>query len=483
MENIKKTNESQPEQGSQDNNQQPIDQINTEINKLVLAEEENQFEDIAQKNKELSDDLCDKPVAFQVGEEGPENLVKEENDLFDPNATWESLGVPESITTGLIEMGFIKPSKIQASSYPYVLRNPPSHLIAQSPNGSGKTGAFGVATLARIDASKNTIQAIIFAHTNELVHQIAQNVGKMAKFSGIKVIGLQKDKLPRKDEMGHVIVSTPGTFENSFLQRKMYDFSQLKILVLDEADYMMSNDVTKQICDKTFKFFQKSNMQVQVLFFSATFTPEHFTTFKKYFKKALMIQMQKEALTLKNVRQLYFKCKKREDKVNFVEEYLKRSLENERVIIFVNTRDFTAKLQQILVSKGYKVYILMGGDMDPKERVDTVEKFKKGEIQILITTNLLSRGFDEKLVKLIINFDLPTVKEGGTYLPDMETYLHRIGRTGRFGTKGIGLSLISDERELKMLKEIEEFYGSNIEEIKSLDELLEDFKKLLQGKF
>jgi ATP-dependent RNA helicase DDX19/DBP5 len=466
-------------------NQEQVDQINLDVNKLVISEnrEDNQFEDIAQKNKELSDDLCEKPEAFKIGEEGASNLLKEESDLFDPNATWESLGVPENIRTGLLEMGFIKPSKIQASSYPYVMRQPPSHLIAQSPNGSGKTGAFGVATLSRIDSSKNCIQAIIFAHTNELVHQIAQNVGKMAKFSGIKVTGLQKDKLPRKDEAGHVVVCTPGTFENAFLQRKMYDFQQLKILVLDEADYMMTNDVTKNVCDKTFKFFQKNNMLVQVLFFSATFTDEHFSTFKKYFKKALMIKMQKEALTLKTVRQLYFKCNKRDEKVSFVEEYLKRSLENERVIIFVNTRDFTAKLQQILVSKGYKVYILMGGDMDPKERVETVEKFKRGDIQILITTNLLARGFDERLVKLIINFDLPTIKEGNIHYPDMETYLHRIGRTGRFGSKGIGLSLISDEKELKMLKEIEAHYGSNIEEINSLDDLLEDFQKLLQGKF
>ena len=196
-----------------------------------------------------------------------------------------------------------------------------------------------------------------------------------------------------------------------------------------------------------------------------------------------MIQVKKEMLTLKNVRQLYFKCNNREDKVQFVEDYLKRSMENERVIIFVNTRDYTVKLQQKLVSRGYKVYILMGGNMDPSERTETVEKFKKGEIQILITTNLLSRGFDEKLVKLIINFDLPVKKEDSRIVPDMETYLHRIGRTGRFGSKGIGLTLVSDEREFKSLKEIESFYGSNIEEIKSLDNLLEDFKKLLEGKF
>lgn len=462
-----------------------VDLISTEVNKLTLEKngEENQFEDIAEKNKGLTDDLCEKPVALQIGDEGPENVIKDDNDLFDPNSTWESLGVPEKLRTGLIEMGFIKPSKIQASTFPLVLRKPYSHMIAQAPNGSGKTGAFGIATLARIDESLKAVQAVIFAHTREMVQQIAQNIALMAKYMDIVVTGLEKEKLPIKNQIGQVVVTTPGTFENAFLQKKMYDFSKLKVLVLDEADYMMTNDVNMNISDKTFKIFQKNEMAVQVIFFSATYTKENLTTFKKYFKKAIMIQVKKEMLTLKNVRQLYFKCNNREDKVQFVEDYLKRSMENERVIIFVNTRDYTVKLQQKLVSRGYKVYILMGGNMDPSERTETVEKFKRGEIQILITTNLLSRGFDEKLVKLIINFDLPVKKEDNRIVPDMETYLHRIGRTGRFGSKGIGLTLVSDEREFKSLKEIESFYGSNIEEIKSLDNLLEDFKKLLEGKF
>jgi ATP-dependent RNA helicase DDX19/DBP5 len=468
-------------------NSKKIDEITSDVNKIQINKDSqsNQFEEIAEKNKELTDDLCEKPALLNAGEDGPENILKDENELFDQNATWESLGLTDNLRTGLIEMGFIKPSKIQASTYPSVMKKPYSHLIAQAPNGSGKTGAFGIATLARVDESINAIQAIIFAHTKELVVQITQNLTLMAKNTKIVVSGLEKDKMPKKNEIGQVVITTPGTFENTFLQKKMYDFSKLKILVLDEADYMIGTDLTMNICDKTFKYFTKNEMQVQVIVFSATYTPENFQTFKKYFKKAVMIAVKKEMLTLKNVKQLYFHCKSREEKVEFVEDYLKRSMENERVIIFVNTRDFTAKLQAKLISKGYKVYILMGGNMDPQERYQTVEKFKKGEIQILITTNLLSRGFDEKLVKLIINFDIPTKKnnQSGMIEVDMENYLHRIGRTGRFGTKGIGLTLISDGKELNMIKELEDFYKSNIQQIKSLDDLLDDFKKLLEGKF
>ena len=127
----------------------------------------------------------------------------------------------------------------------------------------------------------------------------------------------------------------------------------------------------------------------------------------------------------------------------------------------------------------------MGGDMDPTERDKTIEKFNKGQIQVLITTNVLARGFDEKLVKLIINYDLPVIKDNNNeFVPDIPNYLHRIGRTGRFGSHGIGLTLInSHKNELPMIREIETFYGSKIDEIKSIDELMEYFNKILEQKF
>jgi ATP-dependent RNA helicase DDX19/DBP5 len=467
-----------------------VEKINADVDKLTISLDSdlkqeiaasNQFEEIEKLNQELVDDECDKPIATNVGEDGPENLVKDVNELIAKD-TWETLGVTEKIREGLIEMNFIRPSKIQASTYPLIMKKPFSHLIAQSHNGSGKTGAFGLGTLSRLDESENSIQAVILAHTRELVNQIVEVLSKMAKYTSLKITAL--DKTNKKSEVGHVVVTTPGTFDTTFLQRKMYDLKHLRVLVLDEADYMLSNENTQNVCERTFKYFVNNNLQVQVLFFSATFIDDHFRYIKKFFKKAHIIEMKKESLTLKNVRQMYFQCHRRDEKVAMVEEYLKRSIENERIIIFVNTREFTIKLQQILKGKGYRVFILMGGDMLPQERDETIKKFNKGEIQILITTNVLARGFDEKLVKLIINFDLPVKQIGtGNYGPDYETYLHRIGRTGRFGTKGIGFTLISDEKELKMLKEIENYYGSNIEEIKSLDTLMEEFKRIIEEKF
>lgn len=446
---------------------------NIDLEKLKLEDKKETF------NEE------DEKAVIKSVQEGSDELTavddKETAHLFAKDATWEGLNVKEEIIKGMIEYPFNKPSKIQSTTYPLIIRQPYSHLVAQAPNGAGKTGAFGLGVLSRIDENSNNIQAIIFAHTRDMVNQIATNVGKMAKFTKIKVVSMLTDN--KNAESGQVVVITPGNFETQFLKKKLYSLSGLKILVLDEADYMLNTEQTSAVCDKTFKYITTNNLSVQVLFFSATYIPENFKTIKKYFKKALMIEMKKESLTLKNVRQMYIQCDQREKKVDFVEEYLKRSIEQERVIIFVNTRDYVEKLAESLRKKGYKVYILMGGTMDPKERDLTIEKFTKGEIQILITTNVLSRGFDEKLVKLIINFDLPVIKVDGNYLPDFETYLHRIGRTGRFGSKGIGLNLLGGEQDKKLLDSIQDYYKSNIEEIQSMDALIDEFKKIINNKF
>jgi ATP-dependent RNA helicase DDX19/DBP5 len=445
--------------------------------KEETQEETNQFEEIAKGEKKLDEDEEDKIVKAEATTENhPENLIKDDYQLYQKDATWESLGVREDIIKGLVEMGFIRPSRIQASTYPLVMKKPYSHLIAQAHNGSGKTGAFGIATLARIDEKVNEVQAVIFAHTKELVNQTTERLKLMAKYTNIKVEAL--GTRTRSNEFAHVFVCSPKVFDIQFFsQKKNFNVETLKVVVLDEADFMLKTEEPADISDKLFDTIIKKKIQTQVLFFSATYTESDYKMIKKYFKSAHMIKVEKGGLTLKNVRQMYYKGKNVEDKINFLEEYLKRNLEQERVIIFVNTKNFVTKLCDTLRNRGYKVFVLMGGDMDPAERAETVRKFNKGEIQILITTNVLSRGFDEKLVKLIINFDLPVVE--GRTKPDLENYLHRIGRTGRFGTRGIGLTLISSEQELKMLKEIQDYYQSEMEEITSMDDLIAEFKKII----
>jgi ATP-dependent RNA helicase DDX19/DBP5 len=357
------------------------------------------------------------------------------------------------------------------------MKEPRFNLIAQAKNGSGKTCAFGLGAISSIDEDNKNIQAVVFAHTRELVIQVHDVLSKIAKHTKVKVTAPLSQE--ETNDYGQIIVITPGHFENCFLKRKKDDLlSSLKMLVLDEADYMLTNEVTSKVCEKAFKLFKKKEMKVQILFFSATFEDNCFKFIRKFYDNAYIIELKKEELTLDNVKQLYKECKSPNEKVKFIEEYFPLNPGSQRVIIFANRRDNVIKLQKTLFEKGYKAFILMGGDMAASNRDETIRRFKNGEIQILITTDVLSRGYDEKLVKLVINFDMPVKKfKDGRYGVDYDTYLHRIGRTGRFGTKGIAINLICGERDTVNMLNIEKYYKTKIEKLNSMDGLVNDLLK------
>ena len=433
------------------------------------------------KKEEEKNEPLEVPVKPQIAEEvGIKNLV-EDNYLLSTEKTWDELGVEDNIKKGLIEMDFISPSKVQSTTFPLIMKEPRVNLVAQAKNGSGKTGAFGLGVISSIDENLNSLQAVVFAHTRELVTQIEDVLSKMAKFTNIKVQAwLAGVKNPT--EIGHIIVITPGHFESCFLKRDKDKLKNLKILVLDEADYMLTNDVTSKVCERSFKLFQKDKMNVQILFFSATFDEKCSKFFKKFYESAHMIKLQKEELTLDNVKQYYQECKNEDDKVQFIIDYLENGKNSSRVIIFVNRRDNAINLQKKLFARKYRVHILMGGDMRRENRDEVIKKFRDGEIQILITTDLLARGYDERLVRLVINYDLP-VKGPIGIEPNFETYLHRIGRAGRFGTQGIGINLCLGKNDLEIIKNIEKFYNTKILKMPTLNELIEDLKKFYVEKY
>ena len=449
-----------------------------ETKKEETKKEEEKKED-AKKEESKEVEVVVKP---QIAEKvGMNNLVNNSH-LLSTEKTWEELGIEDNIKKGLIEMDFISPSKIQSTTFPLIMKEPRSTIAAQAKNGSGKTGAFGLGIVSSVDENLNSLQAVVFAHTRELVLQIKNVLSSMAKFTNIKVQAiLNGEDLPK--EIGHIIVITPGYFENCFLKKSKDKLKNLKILVLDEADYMLKNDVTSRVCGRSFKLFQKENMKVQVLFFSATYDLKCYQTIQKFYANAHVIEIKKEELTLDNVKQYYQEFKNEDEKIKFVEDYLKISHGSSRVIIFANRRDYVVKLQQKLLEDGHKVYILMGGDMAHENRDETIAKFREGKIQILITTDLLSRGYDERLVRLVINFDLPVKKGPFGNEANYETYLHRIGRAGRFGTQGIGINLCCGKKDFEILKNIEKYYNTKIEKMQTLDELIEDLKKFYLDKF
>ena len=423
-----------------------------EETKVDTKNEENAVED-----KPVGDDF-EVPVKKEIDKEiGITNMVGD-NIKFSEAKTWDSLGVKESIQKGLLEMDFLNPSKIQATTFPIIMKEPRLPVVAQA------------------DENNKNIQAVVFAHTRELVIQVQTVLAKIAKYTKVKVTSpLSQDT--ETVEYGQIIVITPGHFDNIFLKKHKDELlKDLKILVLDEADYMLTNEVTSKVCDKSFKIFNKKKMNVQVLFFSATFDNNCFKFIKKYYDNAYIIELKKEELTLDKVKQLYKQCNSLDEKVQFIQDYLPLNTSSQRVIIFANKRDNVVNLQSTLCKKGYKVYILMGGDMAASNRDETIKKFRNGEIQILISTDVLSRGYDERLVKLVINFDMPVKKlKDGSLDVDYETYLHRIGRTGRFGTRGIAINLVG-KREMANLMKIEQHYKTKIDQMQSMDELVKELQ-------
>ena len=441
-------------------------------------DEEAEKKENAVEDHPLADEF-DVPIKKEIDAEiGLKNMVDEINSPKE--LSWEQLGIKEEIQKGLLEMEFLRPSKIQTTTFPIIMKEPRLNLIAQAKNGSGKTAAFGLGAISSVDESNKNIQVIVFGHTRELVMQIQNVLSKIAKHTKVKITSPLSQETEEK-EYGQIIVITPGHFDNVFLKKKKDNLlSDLKILVLDEADYMLTNEVTSKVCDKTFKMFKNKKMNVQILFFSATYDVSCFKFIRKYYENANIIELKKEELTLKNVKQFYKECNSIEDKVKFIEEYLPKNKNSQRVIIFANRRDNVVKLQQNLLKKDYKVYILMGGDMAASNRDETIRKFKEGEIHILITTDLLARGYDERMVKLVINFDMPIRKlRDGSFDVDYDTYLHRIGRTGRYDSKGVSVNLIYGKRDMENMLKIEKYYNTKIEKMPSMDELVENLNKCI----
>lgn len=423
------------------------------------------------------DDLVSKVESVKI-EESKGNKIKENQEQLLSKCVWEDF---EGISKPLLEnilVRYPRPTEIQAISYEKIYKG--VNLIAQSQNGSGKTLGFGIPTLASIDPKDSSLQAVIFEHTLEMITQTYQNLAELVENTGIKVDKLDKESSNLPD--CHVLVTNVGQFCKYFYSKKGPKtelIKPIKRFVYDEADFILTPEINPdgaKYFEKVYKL--KADNKAKYAFFTATLTTDLLKQIHKVVGETDVIRMSDAQLTLKNIKQVYYKC---EDKINFLCEFLKRTDKSERMIIFVNTRKDVTKLKDELEINHYAAYILMGGEMTAEERKKVIYHFTKGNIQVLITTNVLARGFDEQMVRMVINYDLPEKKEDGKTVVDEETYLHRIGRTGRFGQEGLALNLITTDAELRFIKDLMEKYSSVIEELPSLDVIAENFKKTLEN--
>jgi translation initiation factor 4A len=326
-------------------------------------------------------------------------------------------------------------------------------VIAQAQSGTGKTATFAIGALQQINFSNRHCQALILAPTRELAAQIQKVVLALGDYLGVKAhacIGGTRirDDLQILQDGVHVIVGTPGRVLD-LLSRGSLDPTHIKIFILDEADEMLSRGFKDQIYD----VFQHLPTDVQVGLFSATMPPEALDITQNFMTHPLKILVKQEEVTLEGIRQFFINCEKEDWKLDTLFD-LYDTLNIAQAVIFCNTRKRVDWLTDQLRQKDFTVSATHG-DLQPEERNKILTEFRTGSSRILITTDLLARGIDVHGVSLVINYDLPR---------NFEKYIHRIGRSGRFGRKGVAINLVAYEDQGR-LKEIERYYNTVVEEM------------------
>lgn len=366
--------------------------------------------------------------------------------------TFDDMSLRDELLRGIYAYGFEKPSAIQQRAIMPMIRG--RDTIAQAQSGMGKTATFVIGILQNIDTLVHKVQALILAPTRELAQQIQKVVVALGDYMGLHChicIGgtmVNEDIRIFQNETPHVVVGTPGRVFD-MIQRRALGTTSIKTFCLDEADEMLSRGFKEQIYD-VFQFMPAS---CQVGLFSATMPQDVLEMTDKFMRDPLRILVKKDELTLEGIKQFYIGIEKEEWKLDTLCD-LYETLTITQAIIYTNTRRKVEWLTQKMGEKDFTVSMLHG-EMDQKERDTIMREFRTGSSRVLVTTDLLARGIDVQQVSLVINYDLPT---------NRENYIHRIGRSGRFGRKGVAINFLTDQ-DVRVLRDIEQFYNTTVDEM------------------
>ncbi|XP_075213156.1 eukaryotic translation initiation factor 4A [Lycorma delicatula] len=393
----------------------------------------------------------DEQQTFDRGPLGmdPDGIIESNWDEVVDN--FDDMNLKEELLRGIYAYGFEKPSAIQQRAImPCVKRH---DVIAQAQSGTGKTATFSISILQQIDTSIRECQALILAPTRELAQQIQKVVIALGDFMNAMchacIGGTNVREDMRKLEMGvHVVVGTPGRV-NDMINRRALKTNSIKIFVLDEADEMLSRGFKEQIHD----VFKTLTTDVQIILLSATMPSDVLDVSKCFMRSPIRILVKKEELTLEGIKQFFVNVEKEEWKLETLCD-LYDTLSITQAVIFCNTRRKVDILTDEMHKRDFTVSA-MHGDMEQRERDIIMRQFRTGSSRVLITTDLLARGIDVQQVSLVINYDLPS---------NRENYIHRIGRGGRFGRKGVAINFVTEE-DRRTLHDIEQFYNTHIDEM------------------
>jgi translation initiation factor 4A len=374
--------------------------------------------------------------------------------------TWEdeTLDLKENLLRGIYSYGFEKPSPIQKTAVPTMVSETKEKkrrdIIAQAQSGTGKTGAFTVSTLQIIDENVKNTQALILAPTHELANQICSCVNDLGRYLNITVqllvggTSVDGDKNKLDNNTPHIVVGTPGRVHD-MIRRKYFRVDDLKVLVLDEADEMLSTGFKEQM----YKIFQFMPNNIQIGLFSATMPADLKMLTTKFMRNPNEILVKNDNLTLQGIAQYYISLDDDHQKYMTVKDLFSQ-LSIAQAIIYCNSTKRVDDLAQAMEEDGFPVKKIHG-KMDEKERKDTHKEFKSGASRVLVTSDLFARGIDVQQVSIVINFDVPKSEH---------TYLHRIGRSGRWGRKGVAINFQTKYDGAK-LKHFQEYYDTQIIEL------------------
>ena len=384
-----------------------------------------------------------------------DHITSKENECtnYETFETWEdsNLGLNLNLLRGIYSYGFEKPSPIQQKSIISLIKG--NDIIAQAQSGTGKTGAFSVGALQMVDESKNTTQVLLLSPTRELATQsynVITALSNNMKITTQLFIGgtyIDRDITTLSNNTPHIAVGCTGRIFD-LIKRNHLKYKDIKLMILDEADEMLSVGFKEQV----YEIFQYLDNDIQIALFSATMPTEIENLTSKFMRNPIKILVKAEMLTLEGISQYYVAFDDDLAKFSALKD-LFESISVSQCIIYCNSIKRVDDLYEAMIEENFPVCCMHSG-MEKEDRANSYQELIKGKYRVLISSNVTARGIDIQQVSTVINFDIPKCAR---------TYLHRIGRSGRWGRKGIGINFIT-KYDVSKIKEIEQYYNTEIKE-------------------
>jgi translation initiation factor 4A len=367
--------------------------------------------------------------------------------------SWDELDINHDLLRGIYAYGFEKPSPIQSKAIKPIIEK--RDIIGQAQSGTGKTATFSIGALSRVNINENYSQVLILSPTHELTHQTAKVITSLSNMmNGIRIktilggSSIDNDVDSMQATPPHILVGCPGRVYD-MIRRGHINASKLNLVVIDEADEMLSQGFKEQI----YNIFQYFSNDIQVALFSATLPENIYRITDKFMRNPVKISVTPEMLTLEGIKQYFVALNNDVEKYSTLKDIF-QVISLSHCIIYCNSVKRVADLCEAMREDNFPVCCIHSF-MDKAEREKSINEFRTGVARVLISSNVTARGIDIQQVSTVINFDIPK---------DVHTYLHRIGRSGRWGRKGTGINFIT-RRDVILLKEIEKYYNTQIDEL------------------